>query len=511
MDTRLSICGICKYFPGVAANEDVCIDVKKGEIHALLGENGAGKTTLMNCLYGMYTPDKGRFLWNGEHVEISNSADAIALGIGMVHQHFMLVQNLSVLENIILGISEGRNPFLNRKRIAKKLKQLIDQYGLEVDLNAQIWQLPVGVQQRVEIIKTLYRKAELLILDEPTAVLTPQEIRDLFKILDRLRKDGHSVILITHKLNEVMQITDSISVLRSGRVVGTLQTAETDTSTLAKLMVNREILPHERKNSDAADKTLLAVNRLCCRNDKGILALENVCFELKAGEILGVAGVSGNGQTELADVLSGLRKPTAGEIRLGGESVTGMPVYRLYERGLTHIPEDRHRVGLVLDFSVRENAILGNQDKAPFTKHGVLQRDAISEYADNLINKYDVRTPNAKTPARLLSGGNQQKIILGREIDKHPKVYIAAQPTRGLDFAATEYVQQLLLMERERGCGILYISTELDEILKMSDRIIVLYAGRQYGPMQRKDLDIEQLGLMMAGAYAADDGRCSYA
>jgi ABC-type uncharacterized transport system ATPase subunit len=505
MEYLLSARDICKWFPGVKANECVDLDVKEGEIHALLGENGAGKTTLMNCIYGMYQPDRGTIYWRGKEVTIKSSKDAIELGIGMVHQHFMLVHNFTVLESIILGMDDvSQGPFIDSKKIAKDLRVLIDQYGLEVDLDAEIWQLPVGVQQRVEIIKALYRNADLLILDEPTAVLTPQETEEFFVVLKKLREDKKSVIIITHKLDEVMEIADRVTVLRNGEVVSTLDIGDASVQILASAMVGHDIDFSFTKKACAIGDVALEVEHVYCDNDRGLEALHDIHFEIRKGEILGVAGVSGNGQTELAEAICGLRQIKSGTMKILGEDVTNLPPEKLYEHKLSHIPEDRQAVGLIMDFNIAENSIMGLFNKEPFCRNIRMNYNRVDEHANMLVKKYDVRTPGIQTISRLLSGGNQQKLILGREIEKKPEVLIAVQPTRGLDIAATDFVQNELIEQRDNGMAILYISTELEEIFKMSDKVLILFAGRQYGPYDIASLDLETVGLMMAGAYHED-------
>ena len=501
MDNLLSVRGICKYFPGVRANECVDLDIRYSEIHALLGENGAGKTTLMNCIFGMYTPEAGEIYWKDKEVKIRNSKDAIDLGIGMVHQHFMLVHNFTVLESIILGMNNAPGPFIDKKKIEADLIKLINQYGLDVDLNSEIWQLPVGVQQRVEIIKALYRNADLLILDEPTAVLTPQETREFFEILRRLKADNKSVIIITHKLDEVMEIADRVTVLRNGSVVGSMDIAEADIKGLASAMVGRQMNMMYTKRACCPGKVVLEVEDLHCINDRQLEALHGISFSLSKGEILGIAGVSGNGQSELAETLCGLRSISQGKVKINGSDVTNKSPEELYAHGFSHIPEDRQAVGLIMDFNIAENSVMGLFNKPPFCKKIRIRYDEVNKHAEMIVKKYDVRTPGIATPARLLSGGNQQKLILGREIEKNPEVFVAVQPTRGLDIAATEFVQEELLNQRDRGTAIVYISTELEEIFKMSDKILVLFAGRQYGPYDASKLDLETIGLMMAGSY----------
>jgi simple sugar transport system ATP-binding protein len=505
MENILSLRGICKYFPGNKANDHINLDIRQGEIHALLGENGAGKTTLMNCLFGLYTPDEGEIYWKDKKVKIDNSKDAIGLGIGMVHQHFMLVHNFTVLENIILGSDAIPGPLLNRKKAGVELSRLIKQYGLKVDLDTQIWQLPVGMQQRVEIIKALYRNAEVLILDEPTAVLTPQETREFFEILRRLRENNHSVIIITHKLNEVMEIADRVTVLRLGKVVAEMEIKDANPNILASAMVGKEMNLSYTKRPCNSGQTLLMADKLCCRNEKDIEVLKDVEFEIKAGKIIGVAGVSGNGQSELAEALCGLRQLSSGTISMNGKDVTNRPPAEFYRNKLSHVPEDRQAAGLLMNFDLAENAIIGCFKDQPFSKRGIINYRAVEQHCSDIIKKYDVRTTGIHIPVQLLSGGNQQKLILGREIEKKPDVFIAVQPTRGLDIAATEFIQEQILNQRDKGCGILYISTELEEIFKMSDEIIVLYEGRQYGPFPYDRYNLETIGLMMAGSYPREE------
>lgn len=500
MAALLELKGICKYFPGVRANDQVNLEILPGEIHALLGENGAGKTTLMNCVYGLYTPDAGQIFWQGREIKIRSIRDAINIGIGMVHQHFMLVHNLTVLENIMLGLPSSREPFLDKRRVATEVTELMQAYGLQVELDAQIWQLPVGVQQRVEILKALYRKARLLILDEPTAVLTPSEVKELFRVLRQLTDRGQAVILITHKLDEVMAIAHRVTVMRDGKVVQTLPTSGTDKQTLARLMVGRDITLEMTRTPARTGEVILEVEDLHALNNRGLPALRGVSFRIHRGEILGIAGVAGNGQTELAEVLTGLRPATAGRVRLKGRDVTNYPPRALYNLNLAHIPEDRQRLGLILDFSLEENTMLGVYYRQPYARGIKVHHDIIKNHAARLIKEYDVRAPGISTRARLLSGGNQQKLILARELDRQPDLLIAVQPTRGLDIGATEFVQQQILAHRERGAAILYISTELEEIMKLSDIIAVFYEGQIVGLLEGDQVDLETIGLMMAGS-----------
>jgi general nucleoside transport system ATP-binding protein len=504
MPPLLRMENISKSFPGVIANEDVTLDVEPGEIHALLGENGAGKTTLMNILYGIYRPDGGRILWKDQPVEVHSSRDAIALGIGMVHQHFMLVPPFTVAENIILGLPQQREPLLDLHGAEEEIRRLCETYSLPVDPKAYVWQLPVGVQQRAEIIKALYRKATLLILDEPTAVLTPGEVKDLFKVLRGMTERGLSIIFITHKLEEVMAATDRVTVLRDGRVIDTLCTADTSKAELARMMVGRDVLEHLTKPAVDRGDVVLLVRDVHAISDRGLPALCGVSFDVHAGEILGVAGVDGNGQKELADVITGLRPATKGTVTVCGQDATNRNPRELMELQVAHIPEDRQATGLVMDFSVLENLMLETYYRPPIAKRGFLQTKTITAMARNLIQTFDVRTPSAKTQAKKLSGGNQQKVILAREISREPKLLVAVQPTRGLDVGATEYVHQRMLEQRSRGAAILLISTELEEVLSIADRVAVMYEGEIMGIVDPAQADINDVGLMMAGSLRRD-------
>ncbi len=491
---------IRKTFPGVLANDDVDLEIRKGEIHALLGENGAGKTTLMNCVYGVYRPERGHIFWKGQPVEIHQARDAIALGIGMVHQHFMLVPPLTVAENVILGLPSAREPLLDLRSAAIRLRDLGKQYGLPVDPGIPVWQLPVGVQQRVEILKALYRNAELLILDEPTAVLTPGEVEDLFKVLKGLTQEGLSIIFITHKLEEVMAVSDRVTVMRNGRVVQTVNAAATNANELAKMMVGREVFLNIPKPALPAGAVVLAVTGLAAQSDRGLPALKGLSFEIRRGEILGIAGVDGNGQTELAEALTGLRRATGGTVAVSGHDVTHASPREIMDLNVAFIPPDRQHTGLLLTFSVGENLIGKEFCRPPFSKRGFLQERLIRDFVTGAIQNYDIRTPEAATPAKLLSGGNQQKVVLARELSRRPDLLIAAQPTRGLDIGATEYVRQQMVAARNAGTAILLISTELEEVLSLSDRIAVLYEGEIMGIVPASGADVHEIGLMMAGA-----------
>jgi simple sugar transport system ATP-binding protein len=495
----LEMKGISKRFPGVLAVDHVEFDVHAGEVHALLGENGAGKSTLMKILYGMYHPDEGEILLNGKLVTISSPTDSIDLGIGMIHQHFMLVPTLTVAENVALGVPSKRGPLTDLKAVSKRIVELAGVYGLKIDPDAYIWQLSVGQQQRVEIIKALYRGAALLILDEPTAVLTPQEVDELFAIMRQMVKDGHALIFISHKLHEVVEISDRVTVLRDGRKIGTRPTAETTKRDLANWMVGREIIFSPDHETVETGAVRMELKEASCGSDRGTPGLRQVSLEARSGEILGIAGVSGNGQRELAEVITGLRKTTDGHIFLEGRDVTDVAVDELTERMLSYIPEERMRDGMIKEFTVAENMILREHHKQPFSRHGFLNLRNISQYADKLIKQFQVKTPSRETPAKSLSGGNIQKMVLARELARQPRAIVAAQPTRGLDIGATEYVRGLLLEQRVAGAAILLISEDLDEILALSDRIAVLFEGQIMDILPRAEATPEKLGLLMAG------------
>jgi len=496
---RLEMRGISKRFPGVLANDHVDFDVNSGEVHALLGENGAGKSTLMKILYGMYHPDAGEILLNGKRVSIATPTDSIGLGIGMIHQHFMLVQTLTVAENVALGLRSSRGPITDLDRVSTRIKELADIYGLRIDPQAYIWQLSVGQQQRVEIIKALYRGAALLILDEPSAVLTPQEVYELFAIMRQMCKDGHALIFISHKLHEVVEISQRVTVLRDGRKIGTRPTSATTKQDLANWMVGRDVGLVPAHASVEPGEVRLQLDNVSCGSDRGTPGLRTVSLEVRSGEILGIAGVSGNGQRELAEVISGLRRPTDGRILLEGQNVTVLPPGDLTDRMLSYIPEERMRDGIIRDFTVSENMILREHHKHPYSWHGFLQLREISRRADHLINSFQVKTPSRETLAKSLSGGNIQKVVLARELSRAPRVIIAAQPTRGLDIGATEYVRGQLLDQRRAGAAILLISEDLDEILAVSDRIAVIYEGQIMDIVPRAKAAAERLGLLMAG------------
>jgi simple sugar transport system ATP-binding protein len=491
---------IIKTFPGVVANNRVNFDVRHGEIHALLGENGAGKSTLMNILYGLYQPDGGQISLNEQPVMIHSPDDAIAKGIGMVHQHFMLVPPLSVIENVILGLPGEKGILLNHQAAKKNILQISQTYGLELDPEALIWTLSVGNQQRVEIIKALYRGAKLLILDEPSAVLTPQEIEGLFAVMRRLvNNGGNSIIFISHKLDEVMEISDRVTVLRDGVAVATINTKDTSKTELARMMVGREILFRLDKPAVQPGEVVLDIHKVVVSDDRKLPAVRTLSLQVHRGEIVGLAGVDGNGQKELAEAIAGLRPPQSGTIRISGRDTTHLNAGDLLHFNMAYIPEDRHREGLVLGFKLSENLIARNFRRPPISVRSLLNYRVIKTWAKQLIQRFDVRTPSTEVAAKTLSGGNQQKLVLARELSENPDLIIAAHPTRGLDVGATEFVENQLLEQRARGAAILYISTELEEILNLSDRIVVIHRGELMGIVQPGLVTPEQLGLMMAG------------
>lgn len=500
MPPILELRGISKAFPGVVANDHIDLQLNQGEILALLGENGAGKTTLMNILYGLYTPDEGRIIIREQETTIRSPNDAILQGIGMVHQHFMLVPPLTVTENVMLGVeSVVHRLFLDRRSASARIREISTTYGLEVDPNAVINTLPVGVQQRVEIIKVLYRNADILVLDEPTAVLTPQEVWDLFKIIRTLVERGKSVIFITHKLNEVMALADRITVLRRGKVVGTTAPAQTDEGTLASMMVGRAVELTVHKEPAVPRDVVLDVDRLEVLDNRQNQAVNGVSFQVRAGEILGVAGVHDNGQTELVEALTGLRKVLAGTVSIAGQDTTHTLPRTIIERGVAHVPEDRQRDGLVLSFAVADNLVLSTYYLQPYARGIALQEKAILATASALVREFDVRTPSVDTPVSNLSGGNQQKVIVAREFSRPIVLLIAAQPTRGLDVGSVEYIHRRIIEKRDQGTGVLLVSSELDEIMELSDRIVVMYRGQIMATVQADQVTREQLGLLMAG------------
>ncbi len=500
----LEVRNITKRFPGVLANDDISLNLKKGEIHAILGENGAGKSTLMNIIYGLYDPDEGHIFLNGEEVDIENPHDAIARGIGMVHQHFMLVPVFTALENIVLGSETTKGPTLDLNTPRKDVMRISEQYGLPIEPDVVIEDIPVGLQQRVEIIKALYRQADILVLDEPTAVLTPQEADDLFEVMRSLTKQGKSIIFITHKLREVLEVADRITVIRNGRVVGTTLPQDANRAKLASMMVGREVVLQVEKSPADAGDVVLNVKNMMVRDERDHLAVNGVSFDVRQGEILGIAGVQGNGQTELVEALMGLRKAESGEVSFLGQDATNAVPRKITEMGTGHIPEDRQRDGLVLGYSVADNLVLNTYYLEPFAKGIVLQREPVLEQAEDLIEKFDIRTPDALTLAGSLSGGNQQKVIVAREFSRPIKLMVAVQPTRGLDVGSIEYIHNRLIEKRDAGTAVLLVSTELDEIMQLSDRIAVMYRGKIVDVLQADRVTKEIVGLLMAGESPHD-------
>jgi len=495
----LELRGITKRFPGVVANDDVDFDLRRGEVHALLGENGAGKSTLMNILYGLYSPDEGEILVRGEPVRISSPGDAIERGIGMVHQHFMLIPVMSVTENIVLAVEPRRDGILLDYGAAReRVSELARSFGFAIDPDAKIQDITVGQQQRVEILKALYRRADILILDEPTAVLTPQEAVELFGILRNLQREGMSIIFISHKLNEVLDIADRVTVLRRGKKVETVPTAGATEEELARRMVGRDVVLRIDKGASQPGEPLLTVEDVYVRDDRGLEQVRGVSFEVRAGEIVAIAGVDGNGQTELIDALTGLRRADAGRIVVEGRDVTGANARKHFELGVGHIPEDRQRRGLVLEFTLAENIGLHDYRTPPYSRLGWLYPKRLLERARRLIAEFDVRGGGPKTAGGALSGGNQQKVILAREIDRDPRILVAAQPTRGLDVGAIEFVHRRLVEERDEGRAVLLVSLELEEVLSLADRILVIYEGEIVGEFPPSATE-EELGVAMTG------------
>ena len=492
---------ICKAFSGVYANDHVDLTVEKGEIHALLGENGAGKTTLMNILFGIYSADSGQILWKGEPVRFASPKDAIAAGIGMVQQHFSLVRKMTVLDNIILNLRDNRF-VLDRKQARQRVCALAEKYGLTVDPDAQVGSLSVGEQQRVEILKALYRDVELLILDEPTGVLTPQETAQFFEVLRALQKEGYGIIIITHRMSEIMAISDRVTILRDGKKVAQLITAETQPDELSRHMIGRELNESYDVDTPPGEETLLSLEAISLPRKKKSHPLHDITLELRRGEILGVAGVEGNGQKELAEIITGIQHPSQGRVILDGQEIQRENVRQRYERGVVYISDDRLNDSLVTDMDMTENLMLRDYCRAPFSHKGLLDRKAMLQTAKEKIQRYQVRssgTSGEATPVRLLSGGNQQKLIVAREIHDRAQVVVASQPTRGLDIGATEFVRDRLVEQRNAGKGVLLISADLEEIMALSDRIAVLFGGRIVGVLTRQEATVEKIGLLMGG------------
>ncbi len=498
----IEMLNITKRFPGIVANDNITLQLKPGEIHALLGENGAGKSTLMSVLFGLYQPEEGIIKKDGVEVKINNPNDANALGIGMVHQHFKLVECFTVLDNIILGVEPNKCGFLQKADARKKVLELSERYGLHVDPDALIEDITVGMQQRTEILKMLYRDNEILIFDEPTAVLTPQEIEELLQIMKNLAAEGKSILFISHKLNEIMEVADRCSVLRKGKYIGTVEVANTTKAELSRMMVGRDVEFEVHKDEAKPGDVILDVEGLTVaskvhKNN----AVKNVSFQVRAGEIVCIAGIDGNGQTELVYGISGLEPVVSGKVTLDGKDITHAPIRERSIRGMSHIPEDRHKHGLVLDYTLEDNLVLQRYFEPEFVKSGFLKRKNIRSYANKLIEQYDVRSgQGAITLARSMSGGNQQKAIIAREIDKDPQLLIAVQPTRGLDVGAIEYIHKQIVAQRDKNTGVLLVSLELDEVMSLSDRILVMYEGEIVGEFDPKKTTVEELGLYMAGA-----------
>ena len=499
----IEMVNITKKFPGIIANDNVTLQLKNGEIHALLGENGAGKSTLMSVLFGLYQAEEGVIKKNGEIVKINNPNDANALGIGMVHQHFKLVECFSVLDNIILGVEDTKMGFLQREKAREKVMALSEKYGLQVNPDALIEDISVGMQQRTEILKMLYRDNEILIFDEPTAVLTPQEIEELLQIMKNLAAEGKSILFITHKLNEIMAVADRCSVLRKGKYIGTVDVASCTKDDLSRMMVGRDVeFAVQKDEAKPADVILDVKNLSVASKVSKKNAVSDVSFQVRGGEIVCIAGIDGNGQTELVYGISGLEPVTAGTVTLAGQDITRAPIRKRSTMGMSHIPEDRHKHGLVLDYTLEDNIVLQRYFEPEFTnKFGFLRRKNIRTYAERLIEQYDVRSGQGPiTISRAMSGGNQQKAIVAREIDKDPQLLIAVQPTRGLDVGAIEYIHRQIVNQRDAGKAVLLVSLELDEVMTLSDRILVMYEGEIVGELDPKKTTVEELGLYMAGA-----------
>ena len=503
----IEMLNITKKFPGIIANDNITLQLKKGEIHALLGENGAGKSTLMSVLFGLYQPEEGIIKKDGKVVSIKDPNDATALGIGMVHQHFKLVDVFTVLDNIILGAETTKCGFLQKQEARKKVEEISKRYGLNVDLDAKVEDITVGMQQRVEILKMLYRDNEILIFDEPTAVLTPQEIEELMATMKEFAREGKSILFISHKLNEIMEVSDRVSVLRKGKYIGTVNTSETTKQELSNMMVGRPVQLEVTKDEAKPAGEVLKVDHLCVHSHvQKRNAVNDVSFTVRAGEIVCIAGIDGNGQTEFVQGLTGLDKITGGTVELCGKNITHASIRRRGEN-MSHIPEDRHKHGLILDFTLEQNMVLQRYLEPQFQKAGFIRNAAVREYAQHLIDQYDVRSGQGPvTIARSMSGGNQQKAIIAREVDRDKSLIVAVQPTRGLDVGAIEYIHSQLVAERDRGKAVLLVSLELDEVMSLSDRILVMYEGRLVGQLNPKTTTVAELGLYMSGAKRDDMG-----
>jgi len=498
----IEMINITKVFPGIVANDNITLRLKKGEIHALLGENGAGKSTLMSVLFGLYQPDGGEIRKNGQVVKINNPNDANDLGIGMVHQHFKLVEIFTVLENIILGVEPSKMGFIQKKEAREKVLKLSEKYGLKIDPDARIEDITVGMQQRVEILKMLYRDNEILIFDEPTAVLTPQEINELLKIMRGFANEGKSILFITHKLNEIMAVADRCTVLRKGKLIGTVDVKDTTKEELSRMMVGRDVsFKVDKKDAELGDVVLSVRNLSVPSKIHKKDAVRNVSFDVRRGEIVCIAGIDGNGQTELVSAITGLEKASGGSIYLNGNDITKASIRKRSVEGISHIPEDRHKHGLVLDYKLEENLVLQRYWQPDFQNKGFIKFDAVRKYANKLIDKFDIRSGQGPiTITRSMSGGNQQKAIIAREIDKKHDLLVAVQPTRGLDIGAIEYVHKQLVEARDTGAAVLLVSLELDEVMNVSDRILVMYEGEIVGELDPKKTNVQELGLYMSGA-----------
>ena len=504
MDYIIEMIDITKEFPGIKANDNVTLQIRKGEIHALLGENGAGKSTLMSVLFGLYQPEKGCIKVRGKEVKINNPLDANELGIGMVHQHFKLVHNFTVLQNIVLGKEDTKHGFLEMKKARKKVMELSEKYHLSVDPDAKIQDITVGMQQRVEILKMLYRDNDILIFDEPTAVLTPQEIDELMSIMKDLVSEGKSIIFITHKLNEIKAVADRCSVLRRGKYIGTVDVASTDKEALSEMMVGHKVQLTVDKKEAVPGEVVLDVENLVVKDQKqghGKDIIKNVTMQVRKGEIVCIAGIDGNGQTELVEAITGMTKIDSGTVTLDGKDITKESIRYRNTHGMSHIPEDRHKHGLVLDYSLEDNLVLQDYFEPRFQNHGFIKKDAVESYANELIEKYDIRSgQGADTITRSMSGGNQQKAIIARELTKEHDLLVAVQPTRGLDVGAIEFIHKQIVKERDEGAAVLLVSLELEEVMNLSDRILVIYEGEIVGELDPKTTTIQELGLYMAGS-----------